>query len=178
MYKEQIYKLYHKHLTMYPENYAENILWLTNTLKADFTNPLNALASIKTKQEWEWYRNLFLMHVNLLLTKQYLQWGAGYMKFNAFFYNSPYRDMSIRSMKKATMLIEYSENYWDEAKKYSQNIRDMNVYFMYLPKIQYWKDEYTRIRNKTLDYSKIIKRELSRIERVVQEFKLMDDTTY
>ena len=199
LYKEQLYTLYQQRLYMYPENFAENILWLEKVLRADFANPLNALADIKDKRDWEWYRNLFLMHVNILLVKQYLGWATGYMKFDAYFYNAPFRDMTIRSMKKARELVEFAKVYWDETLVYVKKIKEMNLYFFSLPKIQNWEDEYSRIlrsqnsystraesltyksvklMNKTLDYGRIIERELKRIDDIITKFNAMDETTY
>ncbi len=199
LYKEQLYELYQKRLYMYPENFAENILWLEQVLRADFANPLNALADIKDKRDWKWYRNMFLMHVNLLLIKQYLGFARGYMKFNAYFYNAPFRDMTIRSMKKAKTLVEYAKVYWNETLQYVEKIRAMNLSFFSLQKIQHWEDDYYRIvrcergygvraealeyksvhlMNKTLDYGKIIERELTRIDEVMAKFASMDESTY
>ncbi len=199
LYKEQLYKLYQNRLYMYPENFAENIQWLEEVLRADFANPLNALADIKDKRDWKWYRNVFLMHVNLLLVKQYLGFARGYMKFHAYFYNAPFRDMTIRSMKKARKLVEYAKVYWDETLKYVENIKSMNLPFFSLQKIQHWENDFYRIvrrnrpygvraeslayksvylMNKTLDYDKIIERELQRIDDTITAFHTMDKNTY
>lgn len=199
LYKEQLYKLYQQRLYMYPENFAENILWLEEVLRADFANPLNALADIKDTRDWKWYRNVFLMHVNLLLVKQYLGFAKGYMKFHAYFYNAPFRDMTIRSMKKARRLVEYAKVYWNETLKYVENIKNMNLPFFSLQKIQHWENDFYRIvrreraygvraealeyksvhlMNKTLDYGKIIERELQRIDDVMTAFQAMDENTY
>ena len=178
LYKEQLYELYHLHLYMYPENYAENIHWLESVLKSDFANPLNALARIETKQEWEWYRKMFLMHTNLLLIKNYLRWAKGYMKEEAYFYNAPWRDMSIRSMKKSKALIAVAEVYWDNTLNIVTEIQEMKLYFLNLEEIQEWEDEYYRIVNNELNYQSIINRELQRIDRVTKEFELMDLSTY
>lgn len=153
LYKEQLYQLVQQRLYMYPENFAENILWLEETLRADFANPLNALATIRDERDWQWYRNLFLMHVNLLLVKQYLGWAVGYMKFDARFYNAPWRDMTIRSMQKARRLVEYAQTYWSEALKYVEAVRAMKLNFFSMPRIQNWEDEYYRILRKDLPYS-------------------------
>lgn len=178
LYKEQLYSLYHKHLYMYPERYAENIHWLEQTIKADFANPLNALAHIETKKEWEWYRNLFNMHVNLLLTRNYLQWAKGYYKEHAYFFNEPWKDMNIRSMKKAIALIEVATLYWEEALKNITDIKAMKLNFLNLEEIQNWEDEYYRINTRKLNYATIIDRELARIERIKKEFLAMDENTF
>ena len=67
LYAEQYYRLYHLHFYQSPDDSMENIYYLENALKADFCNPLYALARIEHKTEAERYRNLFRMHVNLKL---------------------------------------------------------------------------------------------------------------
>ena len=69
LYAEQFYKLYHSHYIQYPEDSAENIYYLETALKRPFVNPLNALGLIKNTSEWERYRVLFTMHVNLKLNR-------------------------------------------------------------------------------------------------------------
>ena len=64
-YKEQYYKLYHIHYQQYPDDVMENIYWLERAVAADFANPQYALSRIKDKTDWEKYRYLFMMHVNL-----------------------------------------------------------------------------------------------------------------
>ena len=52
-YKEQYYKLYHLHYIQYPDDTMENIYWLEQAMKADFANPLYALALIENQTPWE-----------------------------------------------------------------------------------------------------------------------------
>ncbi len=177
-YKEQLYELYHRHLTMYPEQFAENIHWLEQVLRSDFANPLNALARINTKKEWEWYRNHFNLHVNLLLTKLYLSWGKKYGREKVYFYNAPWKEENIASLKKAIALFEYANVYWQESLQYVEQIDDMNELFLSLEAIQYWEDEYIRIKLNTLDYHAIIQRELQKAENAITEFEAMDKSTY
>ena len=49
-YKEQYYKLYHIHYIQYPDDTIENIYYLEQAAKADFCNPLYALAKIEDKE--------------------------------------------------------------------------------------------------------------------------------
>lgn len=178
IYKEQIYELYHEQLYMYPENFAENIYWLEQALRLDFANPLNALAKITTEQEWEWYKSMFLLHINILLTRNYLQWGKRYYKYNAYFFNEPWKEVNIESMKKAKTLIEYSQVYWSRVLTIADEITSMKLYFLNLEDIQHWEDEYFRIVNNDLNYEHIISRELERISTLTKKFETMDENTY
>ena len=77
-YKEQYYKLFHVHYQQYPDDVIENIYWLEKAAKADFCNPQYALAKINDKTDWEKYRYLFMMHINLKLIEQGKTWEEYY----------------------------------------------------------------------------------------------------
>jgi len=175
-YREQLYKLNHRHLYMYPLDIAENIHWLETALRADFANPLNALATIKNPVEWEKYRNLFTMHINLKLVELYLLWGTKYNKFEAYFFNAPFKRQNLESLEKAESLFRYALVYWQEAKNYAKKAAVQR--WINLQEIQYWEDEMQRIESAELDYEKIIARHLGNLEEVRAAFKAMDDSTY
>lgn len=176
VYREQLYRLYHRHFYQNPERIAENVYWLEQALRSDFANPLNALATISDEREWEWYRILFTMHINLRLVDLYLQWGAQFMKFEAYFYNAPWQQENLESLDRAEELIEYARIYWDAAQRMSQEAAPIR--FVHLSEIQYWEDEHHRIRTGDLDYDRIIDRHLDRIAQVRAAFREMDETTY
>ncbi len=176
IYKEQLYRLNHQQLYMYPEDYAENIRWLELALKADFANPLYALAKIETPREWEYYRALFWMHLNLHLVNQYLGWASKYMKFDAYFYNYPWRDQNIDSLLRSESLFEIARYYWDEAVRWSTEAARFP--WLHLKELEYWADQSHRIERGELDYGAIIDRHQARLERVRAEFLAMDESTY
>ena len=64
-YKEDYYKLYHTHYQLRPDDCLENIWYLEQAVKSDFANPYYALVHINNEEEWEKYRYLFQMHLNL-----------------------------------------------------------------------------------------------------------------
>jgi hypothetical protein len=176
IYKEQLYELNHQQLSMYPEDYAANIAWLERALDADFANPLYALAEIETPREWEYYRNLFWMHLNLHLVDQYLGWAAGYMKFDAYFYNHPWREDNLESLLRAENLFSLARYYWQEAIHWSSQAA--NFPWLNLEEVQAWEDQSWRIEHGELDYGAIIERHQQRLERVRAEFQAMDESTY
>ncbi len=175
LYAEQFYKLYHRHFYQYPEDYLENIYYLEQALKSDFCNPLNALAVIKNKQDWERYRNLFRMHVSLKLTELYTGLGSKYDKMNAYFFNAPWKRENIESLKIARQSYEYARVYWKETLKWNSNIKNS---WSPLEEIQNWEDESYRIREKKLDYDAIIDKQILRVDQVMEDFLNMDDNTY
>ena len=176
LYKEQLYELYHVHLYQYPERIKENIYWLEQVQEADFANPLNALARIESNREWEWYRYLFSMHINLKLTELYLRWGGKYNKFEAYFFNYPFKDENLESLEIAESLFEEARYYWSEAQRWSD--RASNFSWFHLEEVQHWADESHRIDTGELDYGAIIDRHLRRLRQVRAAFEAMDENTY
>lgn len=175
LYAEQFYKLYHLHLYQYPDDSMENIYYLEQALKADFANPLYALARIRDKQEWAQYRTLFKMHVNLKLVELYLTLGSKYDKMVAYFYNAPWRDQNLDSLDKAEQSYRVALGYWREAVGWA--VRLPRLQFN-LEEIQIWEDEWKRILVGELDYQEIISGHLARLERVRGQFQAMDENTY
>ncbi len=176
IFKEQLYRLNHQQLYMYPEDYAENIGWLELALRADFANPLYAIARVETPREWEYYRSLFRMHLNLHLVNQYLGWASKYLKFDAFFFNYPWHDQNLDSLLRSESLFEIARYYWDEAVRWSDDAARFP--WLHLPDVQHWADQSYRIQTGELDYGAIIDRHQARLERVRAEFLAMDETTY
>ena len=175
-YKEQFYKLYHTHYIQYPDDAIENIYWLERAKKADFCNPLYALAKIEDKRQWERYRYLLDMHLDLKLIEQHLRLGSKFDKRVAYFYNAPWRDQNLESLKTAETAYRAALLYWDEAK--SLATKAMGMRFVELGDAENWVDEAARIESGELDYADIIGDELGRLERVRAEFEKMDLSTY
>ncbi|MDR3303254.1 MAG: hypothetical protein LBS86_02455, partial [Treponema sp.] len=111
-YKEQFYRLYHIHYNQYPDDSIENIRWLEQALKADFANPLNAVARIENEIQWEKYRYLFMMHLNLKMIEQYIALGNKWNKRTAYFYNAPWRDQNLKSLETAETCFRIALVYW------------------------------------------------------------------
>jgi hypothetical protein len=177
-YAEQFYELYHQSFYRYPEDGAENIWYLSMALRSPFANPLNALAEIENETEWEKYRNLFVMHMYLRIVDEYLSMAAKYDKFNARFYNYPWKSVNIDSLRTAEGYYELALESWELARSYSEAAREPRFRWIHLEEIQYWEDEAFRIETGDLDYRDIIDAHLSRLGRVRSEFESMDYDTY
>jgi hypothetical protein len=175
LYAEQYYKLYHQHFYQYPEDTMENIHYLEQALKADFANPLYALAPIADRQEWAQYRTLFKMHANLKLTELYLTLGSKYDKLAAYFYNAPWKEQNLDSLEKAENAYRLALGYWRESLRWAAGIPRLRYN---LEEIQHWEDEWKRIIIGDLDYREIIDGHLRRLARVRAEFQAMDSSTY
>jgi hypothetical protein len=178
-YKEQYYRLYHLHYIQYPDDSMENIYWLEKAMKADFCNPLYALALIENETQWEKYRYLFNMHINLKLIEQYLFLGNKWNKRRAYFYNAPWKNQNLESLETAETCYRTALYYWNAAEEWAGKAREKRFYFINLEKAQFWEDEALRMSTGELDYGKTINRELAQLQKVRERFQAMsDDGTY
>ena len=177
-YKEQFYRMYHVHYQQYPDDVIENIYWLERAAAADFANPQYAMAKIKDKTDWEKYRYLFMMHINLKLIEQHLRLGRYWDKNVAYFYDAPWKEQYLRDLETAETAYKAGLHYWNEAKLWSEKARQGKFNFLYLTDIQAWEDENARIESGKLDYGKTIERELARLQKVKADFEAMDENTY
>jgi RNA polymerase-binding transcription factor DksA len=177
-YKEQYYRLYHLHYIQYPDDTMENIYWLEQALKADFANPLYALALIEDQTQWEKYRYLFTMHIYLKLIEQYLYLGNKWNKRNAYFYNAPWKEQNLESLETAETCFRAALSYWKDAAEWAAKSRDRRFRYINLQKVQFWEDEALRVEEGDLDYEAIINRELALLRQVREKFQAMDEGTY
>jgi hypothetical protein len=172
-YKEQYYRLYHLHYIQYPDDTMENIYWLEKAIKADFCNPLYALALIENETQYEKYRYLFNMHIYLKLIEQYLFLGNKWNKRKAYFYNAPWKEQNLESLETAEKCYRTALFYWTNATEWSAKARERRFYFINLQRVQFWEDEALRIETGALDYEKTINRELALLQKVREQFQAM-----
>jgi hypothetical protein len=175
-YKEQFYRLYHTHYIQYPDDSIENIYWLERAKQADFCNPLFAMAKIEDQRHWERYRYLFDMHLDLKLIEQHLTLGSKFDKRVAYFFNAPWKDQNLDSLKTAESAYLAALAYWDEAKKLAE--KAMAMRWVMLDDAENWIDEAYRIDQGDLDYAQIIGNQLTRLRKVRADFEKMDASAY
>lgn len=173
-YKEDFYKLYHVHYQQYPDDCIENIYWLEKAVQADFCNPLFNNSDIKNEKEWEKYRYLFQMHLNLKLIEQHLRLGRTYDKKCIYFYDTPWKDEYLRNMEKALTCYKTGLYYWQEAKLWYEKADAPSFNFMFITSQQYWEDERERIKTGELNYERILTREIERLEKNINELNEMN----
>lgn len=177
-YKEDFYKLYHVHYQQYPDDCMENIYWLEQAVRADFANPLYARAKIQTKDEWEKYRNLFQMHLNLKLIEQHMRLARVYDRRAICFYDAPWKDEYLANLNKAKSCYEAGLFYWKEARLWSEKASETKFRFLFLEDLTNWEDENKRIACAELDYKKILSRELSRVAAEIEKLEAMESKGY
>lgn len=173
-YKEDFYRLYHVHYQQYPDDCMENIYWLEKAVQADFCNPLYADVKIETEKQWEKYRYLYQMHLNLKLIEQHIRLGRIYDKKVAYFYDAPWKDAYLSDLEKTLSCYKAGLYYWQEAQLWAEKANGASFNFLYITKLQNWEDERERIGNGKLDYGKILAREIARVEKNIAEYTEMD----
>ncbi|MGL4982783.1 MAG: hypothetical protein ACRC4W_08040 [Treponemataceae bacterium] len=178
VYKEQFYKLFHTHYVQSPDAVLENIYWLERAAASSFANPRYALAHIENKTDWEKYRYLFMMHVNLKLIEQHLRLGKNWDKNVAYFYDAPWKDQYLVDLETAKSSYTAGLYYWAQVQEWVKKANAPQFKFLFVKGIQNWEDELYRINEGLLDYEKIINRQLTRIETVLSDFQSMDENTY
>lgn len=174
-YKEDYYKLYHVHYQQYPDDCMENIYWLEKAVKADFANPLYAKAKITNEEEYEKYRYLFMMHLNLKLIEQHLRLGRIYDKKAFYFYDCPWKDEYRSNLEKTKACYEAGYYYWKEACLWAEKANIGKFKFLFIQELQNWEDERERIGNGELNYKLTLDRELKRVNRIISEIDKIDD---
>jgi hypothetical protein len=175
-YKEQFYRLFHTHYIDYPDDAIENIYYLEQARKADFCNPLYAMAKIEDQKHWERYRYLLDMHLDLKLIEQHLALGSKFDKRVAYFFNAPWKEQNLDSLKTAESAYLAALSYWAEAKALAG--KAMAMRWVMLEDAENWVGEAYRIDEGTLDYDKIIGKQLTRLRKVRADFEMMDGNTY
>ncbi len=174
-YKEEWYRLYHIHYQQYPDDCIENIYWLEKAAAADFCNPQFVGFKITSEKQWEKYRYLFQMHINLKLIEQHLRLGRLYDKKEIYFYDAAYRDEYISRLGKALSCYQSGLYYWQEAKVWFEKANAPSFNFLFITDKQNWEDERERIMTGELNYEKMLKREISRVEKNLEELNQMDE---
>jgi hypothetical protein len=176
MYKEQYYKLFHLHYNQYPDDTMENIYWLEKARKAPFTNALYAFAPVENETQYEKYKYLFEMHINLKLAEQHLYLANKWNKRNAYFYNQPWKKENLKSLETAETCFKTAQVYWKDACEWAVKAREKRFLYLKLDRVDFWEDEaYRIIEEKTLDYGATIRRELANLEKVRAAFQAMPD---
>ncbi|MCR4743276.1 MAG: hypothetical protein K5866_10465 [Treponema sp.] len=175
-YKEDWYKLYHIHYQQYPDDCIENIYWLEKAAQADFCNPQFLDFKVTSEKEWEKYRYLFQMHINLKLIEQHLRLGRTYDKKEIYFYDAPFKEQYLSNLEKCLTCYQAGLYYWQEAKIWSEKANEAKFNFLFITDKQNWEDERERIKNGQLNYEKMLEREISRVENNIKKLKEMDES--
>jgi len=165
-YAEEFY-LYVLNLYQTNPNHMRNIRFLQWALEAPFDNPVRSLALITTEDEFNRYKALFKMHVNLLIIDSYLQLAKRFDKQHVYFFNLKYAKDLEKSFTVARYFYQMGLNYWDEVKKHASEASKIHARI----DIDAWEDELFLIEEGELDYEATINLHLQKLEAHYQIVK-------
>ncbi|NIZ18406.1 hypothetical protein [Entomospira culicis] len=164
VYTEQWYRLYHQHLLRSPSDEFENLVYLEHALNAEFSHPLYALAKIESADQWQLYRYLFKMHLNLQMVRTYMALADKYDRRNVPFYSAPWKEQSLKNLDIAENYYQRARYFWDEALIWIEQMDNPDFRWIYIPEISNWHNERTLIRENKLDFAKILDRHLAKLQ--------------
>jgi hypothetical protein len=160
MFLEDYYLLYGLKMGYNVSEVKENIYFLYSALNSKFRHPRNALCKIQTEQEFHKYRLLMFMEINLIIMRMYLRLGSLYDKRHLYFHDLDVADDLEVSFLIARTYYNESLKYWQLAKDYAQKA-SIYPFTLDLGNIESHRHE---IYTNELDFERIIKRHLNRIE--------------
>lgn len=152
----------------YDENSLRmNILRMKQALQVKFRHPSNALVKIETEDEYYKYRNLFFMHINMLLCRNYLKIALRYDKRKVRFYDRDFAKMQMESLAVARLYYQDALPFWNEAKKYAEKASEIKI----TTDLGYMETERFRIIKGDLDMEKIIRKDIDKVDAKIAELK-------
>jgi len=160
MFLEDYYLLYGLQMGYNISELKENIYFLYLALNSKFRHPRNSLCKIQTEEEFHKYRLLMFMEINLLIMRMYLRLGSLYDKRHLYFHDLDVSDDLEVSFLIARTYYNESLKYWYKAKDYAKKA-SIYPFTLDLGNIESHRFE---IFSNELDYERIIKRHLNRIE--------------
>lgn len=138
----------------------ENIFFLHTSLEARFRHPRNAMATIRTEEEYHKYRNLMFMQTNLLIMRMYLRLGSQYDKRHLYFHDLDVADDLEVSFSIARTYYYHARQYWEKARHYAE-VASQYPFTIDLHTIE---SERHLIMTGERDFARIIDRHLGRVE--------------
>ncbi|MCS7204995.1 MAG: hypothetical protein NZ853_04810 [Leptospiraceae bacterium] len=160
LFLEDFYLLYGLKIGYNVPELKEAIYYLYLALSSKFRHPRNALCKIQNEEEYHKYRLLMFMEIHLLLTRMYLRLGSLYDKRHLYFHDLDVADDLEVSFLIARTYYNEALKFWQKAKEYAENA-SAYVFTLDLGLIETHRYE---IIHKQLDFERIIKRHLNRVE--------------
>jgi hypothetical protein len=167
-YAEEFY-LYAMNLYYTNPNLERNIRFMQWALRAPFDNPVRSLALVKTENDFARYKLLFKLHANMLIIDSTLQLARRYDKEHVYYFNLWWAKSLKESFTFARYNYETALNYWDEVLKHAEGLNALPGRL----NLEAWEDEYEGVRSGELDYARIIRLHLAKLDaraRVVDEY--------
>jgi hypothetical protein len=164
-YLEDYYLLYGMKQYYDENSLRANIAKMNAALNSKFRHPSEALVKIETEQEYDKYKDLMVMHINMLIMRDIMKIAVRYDKQKIYFYNLDYAQIISDSLDEADKLYEQALPYWDEAHKYAERATKYKI----TTDMSYIESERFSIMNGDTDFRKIIGKHRESIKKKKQQ---------
>ncbi len=168
---EDYFQLYSKRMYYGEDEILLNVYFLKKALVSPFRHPSKALCLLKTKTEQKKYQALLKMHLNLKIMQNYLLLGRLYDKRIIYFFNMPFKEDLIKSLKIAKYYYNLAKTYWKKVLAYANEAGKINARI----DIEYLENELYLILNRDKevdwDYDYTFKLHLTKLENNLKKLK-------
>ncbi len=166
-YLEDYYLLYGLKLYYNENTLRRNIDMLKTALNSKFRHPSQALIKIETEDEYQKYRRLMFMHINLLIMRSYMRIASRYDKQKVYFYNADFAKEINESLDTADKIYNEAVPYWNRARDYAEKASDIKL----TTDLGFIETERYNIVRGDLDFGYIIDRHRDDISKKREDLK-------
>lgn len=160
-YLEDYYLLYGLKQYYNENTLRRNIDMLKTALNSKFRHPSEALIKINTEDEYQKYRRLMFMHINLLIMRSYMRIASRYDKQKIYFYNHEFAREINESLDTADKMYNEAVPYWNKARDYAEKASDIKL----TTDLGFIETERFSIVRGELDFGNIIDKHLDNIRQ-------------
>lgn len=151
-YLEDFYELYGLKQYYNENSLRKNIERMKIALTCKFRHPSESLAKTDSEKEYQKYRHMMFMHINMLLLRDHLTIAGLYDKHQMKYYNLDFAKDISESIEIAEKFYRDAIPYWKEAVKHAKAASRIKI----TTDLGYMENERYRIISGDLDYDKII----------------------
>ncbi len=166
-YKEDFFRLYNQWLYADEDSITRNIFYLELAFALPYDDPIKALVPITDPLQYEKYKNLLMMHICTLLTKQYIIYGNYYMKEKIYFFNEEFFDDYMWGFDHAELRFKHARGYWEYAIEYAKKadaIKGHKMDMQFRGQNFDYEDQLYKIKTRKIDYFKVIEQRIAKVE--------------
>lgn len=164
-YLEDYYELYGLKEYYNENTLRKNIDRLKTALNCKFRHPSMALVKVETEKEYEKYRNLLFMHINLLIMRNQMTIASRYDKQRIYFFNLDFAREIRESLNTADQYYGEAEPYWQRAREYARKASAIKITTL----LSFMESERYSIIRGELDFGKIIQGHRDKVTRKKKE---------
>ncbi|MGC8963751.1 MAG: hypothetical protein ACP5KI_00025 [Brevinematia bacterium] len=173
-YVEDFLKIYNEWLYQDLDNISRNIYFLELAWSLPFDHPIRAITPISNETHWNRYKLLVKMHIALLLTKNYLDFGKQFYKDNIYFYSKEYEKELLEGYDVAESYFKSAMGWFKIAKKYANVISAYDSQ-KYMTTLYYIEEEFKKLLNGEIYYDVTIERLLKKIASNREKLKRLKE---